>query len=258
MTVAILECQKVDRVFGGLRAVSAVDLRVGPGEIVGLIGPNGAGKTTLLNLISGVLQLSGGQVRFEGRDLKGLTPDQITRLGIARTFQVVKPLRGLTVLENVAVGAMFGHPEQCSLRTAERKALEALERTGLEHKARASAGALTIAERKRLEVARALVMEPRLMLLDEVMAGLNQKEIEQVMALIQEVNRSGVAMILIEHVLKAVMQVSHRVVVLHHGEKIADGAPSEVVANPAVIRAYLGERYAKVAALHAEKGGAGA
>ncbi|HYF96164.1 MAG TPA: ABC transporter ATP-binding protein [Symbiobacteriaceae bacterium] len=257
MSTAILECQGVSRSFGGLVAVHNVDLAVRSGEIVGLIGPNGAGKTTLLNLISGVHPLSSGRILFGGHRLDGLSPDRITRQGIARTFQVVKPLKGLTVLENVAIGAMFGNQRQLSLHAARHKAEEVLRRTGLGHKAQASANALSIAERKRLEVARALAMEPKVILLDEVMAGLNQKEMEQVIDLVREVNGTyGVSMILIEHVLKAVMSVSHRVVVLHHGEKIAEGTPAAVVTDPSVIRAYLGDRYAKVAAEHAARGGA--
>ena len=242
---ALLEVAGATKFFGGLPAVYDVSFSIEPGELVGLIGPNGAGKTTLISLISRTERLSSGDIRFKGRSIAAATPHQIGRLGIARTFQVVRPFRSMTVLENVAVGAFFGSD---GLRRGRGQALDkarqVLERVGLARKIDVLADALTVPDRKRLEVAKALAMDPELLLLDEVMAGLNLAEIDEAMALIQDVNRQGVTVLAIEHVMKAIMGISQRLIVMDHGQQIAAGTPAEVAANPTVIGAYLGKRYA--------------
>jgi branched-chain amino acid transport system ATP-binding protein len=240
----LLEGRGVSRRFGGLPAVDGLDFAVERGEIFGVIGPNGAGKTTLLNLICGLLPLSAGEIRFQGAAISGRPPHEIAGAGIARAFQIVKPLRGLIVRENVAVGAMFGGTRaERSTSRALARADQVLDLVGLAARAATPVGVLTLAELKRLELARALAMEPTLLLLDEVMAGLTPREVEGTMRLVQEVNRRGVTVLMIEHVMKAIMGISHRILVLHHGRRIALGPPAAVSRDPVVVQAYLGARY---------------
>jgi branched-chain amino acid transport system ATP-binding protein len=246
MRESILQGKKVTKCFGALRAVWQVDFEVKQGEILGIIGPNGAGKTTLLSLINGTLPLTEGEIFFKGERISGLPPFRIAERGISRTFQIVKPFPGMTVLENVSIGALFGKDKVKDAREAREKTRHILSRVGLEGKADLRVEHLNISERKRLELARALAMDPELVLLDEVMAGLNTAEVESIMDLIRELNREGRTILLIEHVMKAIMGVSHRVMVLHHGEKIAEGSPEEISKDERVISAYLGERYAKM------------
>jgi branched-chain amino acid transport system ATP-binding protein len=231
--------------FGGLVALDGVTLRVARGEILGLIGPNGAGKTTLLSVISGTQRPTAGSVSVNGRDISDVPTFRIVRLGLARTFQVVKPFAHLTVRENVAVGALFGrHGVTRPAAQAFAAADAVLERVGLARETRRPASELTVAGRKRLEIAKALATDPEILLLDEVMAGLTPHETDQAMGLLREVNASGVTLVVVEHVMKAIMGLSQRVVVLHQGRIIAQGMPAAVVADPHVIEAYLGARYA--------------
>jgi len=225
--------------FGGLRAVSRLSFDAEPGEILGLIGPNGAGKTTVFNLVTGFLRPSAGRILLEGRSVVGLRPHAITRRGIARTFQVVKPFPRLSVRENVTLAA-FSH--EAARRRAEALAAHVLERVGLHDKLDSLAADLTLGEQKRLEIARALATGPKLLLLDEPMGGLNPREVNAACALVEQIRADGVSVILVEHVMKAIMRISNRIVVIHHGEKIADGPPERVVNDPGVIAAYLGTR----------------
>jgi branched-chain amino acid transport system ATP-binding protein len=236
----LLEVSGLSKRFGGLQAVRDLSFGMAPGEVLGLIGPNGAGKTTVFNLISGFLTPDTGQVRFEGRPIVGLKPHAICRLGLCRTFQIVRPFPHLTVLDNVRVGALGRRPDMV---TARGKARVVIDQVGLGAKADQAASGLTLAERKRLELARALATEPALLLLDEVMAGLNPTEIEAFVSLIRGINAAGVSILLIEHNVRAVMTLSHRVAVLNFGEKIAEGGPGAVASHPRVIEAYLGEEY---------------
>jgi branched-chain amino acid transport system ATP-binding protein len=236
----LLELAQVGKRFGGLEVLRAVDLAVAEGEIVGLIGPNGAGKTTVFNLITGVYRPDGGRIAFAGADITGRPTEQICHRGIARTFQVVKPFGNLTVWQNVTVGALC---RAASLREARRAAVDTLKFVGLWPRRHDLARGLTIGLRKKLEVARALATRPRLLLLDEVMGGLNPTEVQGMVALIRQLHGQGLTLLVIEHVMAAVMSLSHRVVVLHHGELIAAGPPAEIVRNPQVIQAYLGEEY---------------
>jgi len=243
--MVILEGHRVTKNFGGLTAVNEVDFEIQEGEIFGLIGPNGAGKTTLLNLINGIFPISQGEVFFFGQRLNGLKPHQITRLGISRAFQIVRAFEGMTVKENVLVGSLFGTKKRKNIHVGMKEAEKILDFVGLRDKKECMISEITIADRKRLELARALVMDPKLLLLDEVMAGLNPREVEDLMEMILEINRKGVTFLVIEHVMKAVMGISHRIMVLHYGRKIALGSPGEISKNEEVIKCYLGERFAR-------------
>lgn len=237
----LLEGKNVTKYFGGLAAVNNVDFYVDQGEIVGLIGPNGAGKTTLFNLISATYTPKPGIIRFKDKDITGKKPYQICRMGIARTFQTVKTFANLPVIENVRIGAFFGGPAHVSAAEATRESLELLEYVGLSQVGTTPAKDLTLANQKRMEVARALATKPELLLLDELMAGLTQTEIAQAMQLITSIRDRGITIIMIEHVMSAIMNVCNRIIVLHHGMKIAGGTPQEVANSEKVIEVYLGE-----------------
>ena len=245
-SAVVLQAENVTRRFGGLVAIDSLSFDARDGEILGLIGPNGAGKTTLMNLISGVTPPSSGRILFKGKPLTGMPPHAVAQLGIARTFQVMRPFTGLTVRENVAIGARFGsRGGPNTMAAALAKADAVLQRFGLGRQAGIGVTQLTTGERKKLELARALAMDPTLLLLDEVMGGLNPREIGEIMDLIRQVNGLGVTVLMIEHLMKAVMGLCSRILVLHHGARIALGPPEVVAADPAVVEAYLGKRYAQ-------------
>ncbi len=238
--MTLLELHRVSKHFGGIRAVEEFSLEVQAGEIVGLIGPNGAGKSTLFNCVAGVFPPTSGEIVFQGRRIDGRKPWDLCRMGIGRTFQIVKPFASRTVLYNVTVGAFA---VTSRLGEAERWALEVLRLLRLEDKADMRAANLAIADRKRLEIARALATRPRLLLLDEVMAGLRPTEVDEMVAVIRRLRESGITFFLIEHIMRAVMALSDRIAVLHFGHKIAEGAPQEIARDERVIKAYLGEDY---------------
>jgi branched-chain amino acid transport system ATP-binding protein len=240
--VHLLEGEKITKNFGGLSAVSEVDFYVDKGEILGLIGPNGAGKTTLFNLISASLTPKSGTINFKGQNITGLKPYQVCRLGVSRTFQMVKIFANLSVLDNVRLAAIFGQAQQPAETQATQEARDLLEFVGLSKVSHIPAQGLTLANQKRLEVARALAAQPELLLLDELMAGLNQTEISEAMEMVKKIRDRGITIIMIEHVMKAIMNVCDRIIVLNYGKKIAEGTPQEIANSKVVVEVYLGEQ----------------
>jgi branched-chain amino acid transport system ATP-binding protein len=240
--MSIFEARNLVKYFGGLAAVNGVSFKVEKGEIFGLIGPNGSGKTTVFNLINDYYPLTSGDIFFNNKSIKGLKTHTICHLGIARTFQVVKPLARMTVLENVTASAFC---RVNTIKEAKKLASEAIEFCGLEHYKDQRAKGLPIGLRKRLEITRAVATQPELILFDETAAGLNPKELNQAIELIKEINRRGITIIIGEHIMKVIMTISNRILAINHGQPIAEGSPEEVSRNPEVIKAYLGEEYAQ-------------
>src|SRR6201997_85544 len=243
----LLEARNVTKAFGSFKAVDSASVTLEQGDILGLIGPNGAGKSTFFNCLTGDLMSTSGRVFFEGRDITTLAPEARAQLGLARTFQVPLTFEGLSVLENVMIGAFLRHPHRAE---AEKRARAVLERVGMARLANAPARSLATPGRKRLEIARALATEPKVLLLDEAMAGLTQREVQLAIDLVRDIHRSGVTLVIVEHIIEVIMALSSRVMVFHQGKEIARGSPREVTSNPAVIQAYLGTRAAKAAAGH--------
>lgn len=245
----LLKLNRLSRRFGGLQALEEVSLSIGTGEVVGLIGPNGAGKTTLVNVITGVHTATSGQVIYQGNDITRFKPYKTARIGLARTFQIVQPFPDMSVLDNVTAAALFSK-SGASIHQAKKFAREKLEFVGLSAQINSPAASLTLAMRKRLELAKTLAMQPKLLFLDEVNAGLNSAEVEQAMSLIKEISATGISIVLIEHLIKVVVTVCNRIVVLHNGQLISEGEPRQVVNDPKVVEAYLGTRYSHAANDH--------
>lgn len=239
--IVILKTEKVSKNFGDLKALDSVDVILDKGIILGMIGPNGSGKTTLFNVISGIYTPVSGQVHYKGQLITRKKPHSICRMGIARTFQVVQPFSQMTVLKNVMIGSLYG--SGWNLKEAKEKGIEVLEFVGLKDKIHTLPDNITTPDRRRLELARALSTDPEIILLDETMAGLTPTEIEEVLDLLREVNKRGITIFMVEHIMKAVMTLCERIIVLNYGQKIAEGAPQEVAENEEVIKAYLGDRY---------------
>ena len=239
----MLSIKEVSKHFGNLTAIKDVSFRINKGQIVGLVGPNGAGKSTLLNIVSGVYPPSSGSIFFDGLDITNLSPDKVCKLGIAKTFQLVHSFPELSAIQNVLVGALFGNSEKISMREAREKAEMYLEFVGYPmNKLNYPVKNLNVVELKRIQLARALATDPELLLLDEVTTGLNPKESNDAISLIQKIRDSGITILMVEHVMRVIMNVSDSIVVLHHGEKIAEGTPAEIAADEKVINSYLGEK----------------
>ncbi|MFC1868177.1 ABC transporter ATP-binding protein [Thermodesulfobacteriota bacterium] len=237
----LLEVKSITKSFGGLIAINRLEFSVGEGEVIGLIGPNGSGKTTSFHLISGFLQPNRGEIFFAGNNITGLKPNKVCHKGIARTFQLTKPFAGMTALQNAMVGRMYGSEPIRSMKQAEEECEEILEFVGLGGKGSSKASAFSMVERKRLEIARALATKPRMLLLDEMMSGLTHTEMDEALDLVKAIWDSGITLIVVEHVMKAILEISNRIIVLNYGEKIAEGLPQEVMSHKTVVDAYLGE-----------------
>lgn len=236
-----LMVKNLSKSFGGVKAISDLDVFVNEGEVVGLIGPNGSGKTTLFNLICGVFKSDTGEITFEGTEITGFKPHRVCQSGICRTFQLTKPFDEMTVLENVLVGRLYGGDPLKSTKSAEKDCKKIIESVGLQEKIKSMAGTLGIIDRKKMEIARALATKPKLLLLDEVMCGLTTTEMKDALKLLRTINESGITLIVVEHVMNVILDISTRLIVLNYGKKIAEGPPKEVVRERAVIEAYLGE-----------------
>jgi branched-chain amino acid transport system ATP-binding protein len=241
----LLIVEKLNKSFGGLKAVHNLDLAVSGGEIVGLIGPNGSGKTTALNLLTGFLKPDKGSIMFDGKEVAGFSRNKVCHCGMARTFQLIKPFLEMSALQNVMVGRAYGSDPTRNLTDAERESLEILDLVGLREKANVDAKDLTLMQRKRLELARALATRPKLLLLDELMAGLNHAETDAAMDTIREIRNKGITILIVEHIVKAIMGLSDRIIVLNMGEKIAEGTAQEIMYDDRVIDVYLGKSHAK-------------